>query len=89
MSSICGEVRLQQLRKAKYSISASILHIFQFFFLTEPYIYLQNILCKSHGLLISCFESGNIFQKMVLENFILSFFFEQDLYYKVYICMGC
>ena len=61
MISICEKVRLQQLRRAKYSILASILHIFLFsFFLTEPHIYLYNTLCKSHGFFMSCFESGNI-----------------------------
>ena len=40
---------------------------------------MYNTLCKSHGFLKSCVESGNIFQKCdFLENFILSFFFEQD-----------
>ena len=63
MISICKKVRLKQLRTAKYSISASLLHIFQHFFLTEPHTYLYNTLCKSHGFLISCFESGIIFQK--------------------------
>ena len=35
MFSICEKVRLQQLRKAKYSILASISHIFQESFLTD------------------------------------------------------
>ena len=70
---------LQQLRKAKYSILASILHIFQQNFLTEPHTYLCNTLRKSHGFLKSCFEYGKISQKRVfLEKFILSLFFEQD-----------
>ena len=59
-------MRLQQLRKAKYSILASILQIFNFFFLTEPHTYLYNTWRKSHGFLISCFKFGNIFQKMWL-----------------------
>ena len=63
---ICEKVRLQQLIKAKYSILASICTFFFFFFLTEPYIYLRNTLCNSHGFLISCFESGNMFQEMLL-----------------------
>ena len=58
------KVRLEQSTKAKYSILASILHIFVLFFLTEPHIYLYNTMCKSHGFHISCFESGNIFLKM-------------------------
>ena len=57
------KVRLQQFRKVKYSILASILRIFQFSFLTERHIYLYNKLCKSRGFLISFFESGNIFKK--------------------------
>ena len=74
-------MQLQQLRKAKFSILASISHIFQNLLLTEPHTYLYNELYKSHGFLISCFESGNILQKSgFLEKFILSFFFEQDLY---------
>ena len=60
--SISEKVRLQQLRKAKYSILASILHIFQKKYLKELYIYLFNTLCKSHSFLISYFESGNIFK---------------------------
>ena len=65
MISICEGGRLQQLRKAKYSILASsILHIFQLFFLTEVHTYLYNTLGKSHGFLISYFESGNISQKI-------------------------
>ena len=46
------EVSLQQLRKAKYSILASTSHIFHKTFLTEPYTYLYNALCKSHDFLI-------------------------------------
>ena len=36
---ICEKVRLQLLRKAKYSILASISHIFQTIFLTELHTY--------------------------------------------------
>ena len=65
MVCICEGVRLQQLRKAKYSILvSSILHIFQLFFLTEVHTYLYNTLGKSHGFLICCFEYGNISQKL-------------------------
>ena len=39
MISTCEKVRLQQLRKGKYSILASI---FQNIFLTDPYTYLHN-----------------------------------------------
>ena len=39
MISICEKVRLQQLRKEKYSILSSILNIFQNIFLTEPHTY--------------------------------------------------
>ena len=63
MISICEEVRLQQLRKAKYSISASILHILQNIF-TEPRNYLNNTLCNVHDFRISCSEFGHIFEKM-------------------------
>ena len=59
MISVCEKVRLQQLRMAKYSILASILHIFE-----KPHNYLCNTLCKSRDFLISCFESGHIFQKL-------------------------
>ena len=52
MISICVKVRLQQLRKTKYSILATILHIFLFFFLTEPHTYLYNTLYKSRDFLI-------------------------------------
>ena len=55
-------MRLQQLRKAKYSILASKEK--KAFFLKEGHAYLYNNLCKSHSSLISCFESGNIFKKM-------------------------
>ena len=64
MITICEKLRLQQLRKAKYSILASILHIFEKHFLTEPHTYLHNTLRKSYGFLISCFESGNFFRIM-------------------------
>ena len=66
MISICEKVRLQQLRKAKYSILASISHIFQKYFVTEPHTYLCNTLCKSHDFRISCIESGHIFQRIQL-----------------------
>ena len=41
---ICEKVRLRQLgkAKAKYSILASISHIFQKNFLTQPYTYLES-----------------------------------------------
>ena len=57
-------MRLKQLRKAKYSILASIFHILKNFFLTEPHTYLCNTTGKSHDFLISCCESGHTFQKM-------------------------
>ena len=44
MIAICEKVRLQQLRKAKYSMLASILHIFKKLFLTEPHANLCNTL---------------------------------------------
>ena len=64
MISLCEKVELQQLRKAKYSILASILHKFQFFFLAEPHTYFCNTICKSHVFFISSFECGNISQKI-------------------------
>ena len=54
------------IKKSKiFNISLNIAH-FSKIFLTEPHSYLYNILCKSHGFLISRFESGNIFLKMWL-----------------------
>ena len=44
MISLCEKVKLKQLRNTKYSILASLLHIFQNFFLTEPHTYLYNTL---------------------------------------------
>ena len=55
MISICEKVRLQQLRKAKYLLLASVLHIFQIFFLRAYHTFLCNTLCKSHAFLISYF----------------------------------
>ena len=66
MISLCEKVRLQQLRKAKCSILASISDIFQKNFLTEPHTCLYSTLCKSHDFLISCFQSGHIFSKVWL-----------------------
>ena len=57
MISIFEKVRLQQWTKAKYSILASILHIFQKNFL-HSLIPTCTIHSKSHGFLISCFEYG-------------------------------
>ena len=39
---ICEKVRLQQVGKSKYSILASMVHIFQNIFLTQSYTYLYN-----------------------------------------------
>ena len=65
---------LKQLRKAKYSILASIFHIFKIFFLTEPHTYLCNTTGKSLAVNLDI-----LFKKFdVLEKFILPFFFEQD-----------
>ena len=72
-------MRLQQLRKAKYSILASILHIFQKKFLTEHHTY-----CTIHcvNLMIFLYLALNLDTLFIkcdfLEKFILSFFFEQD-----------
>ena len=80
MISLCEKVRLQQLRKAKCSILASISDIFQKNFLTEPHTCLYSTLCKSHDFLIS-FNLDTFFQKCdFLEKFISSFFLEQDLW---------
>ena len=79
--SICGKTRLQQLRKIKYSILASVLHIFHNFFLAEPHTHLHNTLCKSHDFLVFCFESWHIVQYCdFLEKFILPFFFVPTRY---------
>ena len=51
------------VKKSKIFKIASILHIFLFFF-KEPHTYLCNTFCKSHAFPVSCFESGNTFQKM-------------------------
>ena len=78
MISICETVRLQLLRKAIYSILASILHIFQKKFLTEPHTYLYNTLFSY--ILLSIWKDFLNHKKCdFLEKFILSFFFEQDL----------
>ena len=72
-------MRLQQLRKAKYLILASILHIFQKKFLTEHHTY-----CTIHcvNLMIFLYLALNLDTLFIkcdfLEKFILSFFFEQD-----------
>ena len=80
MISIFEKVRLQQLRKEKYSILASILHIFQ-----KPF--LQNLMPTStiHCVNIMIFlylvlNLDTFFKKRDMEKFILSFFFEQDLF---------
>ena len=94
--SICEKVRLQQLRKAKYSILASILHIFNFF--------LQSLIptCAIHCVNLMVFlylalDMEKCFKKCdFLEKFILSFLFEQDLtlgsvifiwVFGVYVCV--
>ena len=69
MIPVCEKVRLQKLKKEKYSILASIIH-FQNLFLTEPHTCCYNTLHKSHDFLISCFESGHTFQKI---NFVILF----------------
>ena len=82
MICICEKVRLQQLREAKYSILASILHNFLFFFfLAEPLTYLYNILYKSHDFLHLALNLGTFFKKCdFLKKFVLSFSFEQGTY---------
>ena len=62
--SIYEKARLKQLSKAKYSILASILHIFQKNFL-QSIIPTCTIHCKSHDFLISCFKSRHIFQNIL------------------------
>ena len=81
MISICVKVRLQQLRKTKYSILATILHIFLFFF------FLQNLIptCTIHciNLVIFLYFDLNLeafFRKCDFsEKFVSPFLFEQDL----------
>ena len=81
MTSICKKVRLQQLRKAKYSILATICTFFKFFFL-------QSLVrtCTIHCLYLMIFlyfalNLETFFKKCdFLEKFILSFFLEQDHY---------
>ena len=52
------------IKKGKiFNISLNIAY-FSFLFLTEPHIYLYNTMCKSHGFLIACFESGNVSKKV-------------------------
>ena len=64
MISICEKVKLQQARKAKYSILASILNIFQNFkSFQNLHTYLYKTMCTSHGFLISCFELETFFKK--------------------------
>ena len=80
MISVFEKVRLQQLRMAKYSILASILHIFEKKFF-------QNLIttCAIHyvNLVIFLYLVLNLdtfFKNFdFLEIFILSFFFEEDL----------
>ena len=83
MISICEKVGSQQLRKAKNSILASISHIFQKFFFTEPHTHFYNTLCKSHDFLISCFESGHIFKKCAFwKNSCCHSFLNKNIYTK-------
>ena len=66
MSPIYEQVRKRRtLKKSKiFNISLNIAHFFFFFFFKEPHTYLYNTFCKSHAFPVSCFESGNTFQKM-------------------------
>ena len=79
MISIYGKVRLQQLRKAKYSILGSILHIFQIFFL-QRLIPICVIHCVNLVVfLYLALNREKIFKKCEFsEKSVLSFFFEQD-----------
>ena len=61
-----NDLYLWKTRKAKYPILVSTLYIFRKNFLTELHTYLYNTLCRSHHFLVSCFDSGHIFQKMWL-----------------------
>ena len=78
---IWEKVRLQKLRKPKYSILATILHIYQFLFLQSLIptctIYCVNLMILLYFALIleKNFKKCNFLQIL-----ILSFFFEQDLY---------
>ena len=86
MISLCEKVELQQLRKAKYLILASILHKSQFFFLAEPHTYLCYTICKSHVffLYLALNLETSLKKFDFLEKFILSFFFKQDQVYQCF-----
>ena len=79
MISVYEKVRLQQLRMAKYSILASVLHIFEKKILSKPRT------CTIHyvNLVIFLYLALNLdtfFKNFdFLEIFISSFFFEEDL----------
>ena len=77
MISIFEKMRLQQLRKIRYSTLPSIVLIFQKSFLTEPHTYLCSTLSKSNDFLTTWFESGHIFLKNETFSFCHTFF-EQD-----------
>ena len=65
---ICEKVRLQQVGKSKYSILASMVHIFQNIFLTQSYTYLYN---TQWNLMIFSYLALN-------QDTFRHFFFEQD-----------
>ena len=67
------------IKKGKiFNISLNIAHFP--IILSQHHTYLYNMLCKSHGFLISYFGSGNIFKKCdFLEKFVLSFFFQHAI----------
>ena len=76
---ICEKVRLQQVGKSKYSILASMVHIFQNIFLTQSYTYLYNTQWNLMIFSYLALNQDTFFKKCnFLEKFISSFFFEQD-----------
>ena len=79
MTSVCEKVKLQKTRKTKYSILASILHIFLKNFLTAIRTY--RTLHKSYDF----YKFRHIFQKIKLFRKIhFVFIFKQGYYYYYY-----
>ena len=73
---ICEKVRLQQVGKSKYSILASMVHIFQNIFLTQSYTYLYNTQWNLMIFSSLAVNQDTFFKKCnFLEKFISSFFF--------------
>ena len=75
MISVCEKVRLQQLRKAKYSILASILQIFKKNFL-QRLIPTCGIYCVD--LMVFLYHALNVEEFFKNGDFLEKFIFEQD-----------